>query len=57
MKSSAPLHPLLCTNVNWLYSSAMHNFIPLDRPPYNLDLSPIVYLWDELDRMGMDAPE
>ena len=29
---------------------ANNNIVPLDWPPYSPDLSPIEYLWDELDR-------
>ena len=29
---------------------ANNNIVPLDRPPYSPDLSPIEHLWDELDR-------
>ena len=29
---------------------ANNNIVPLDRPPYSPDLSPIEHLWDDLDR-------
>ena len=29
---------------------ANNNIVPLDRPPYSSDLSPVEHLWDELDR-------
>ena len=60
MKSSFPLQPLLCSNVSWFNSIigphvarvcrnflAKSNFIPLDRPPYSLDVYPIEHLCDE----------